>query len=36
VHNVIALALLAFIGAIVYAGAILGLFGKAWLRSFFR
>ena len=36
VHNVMALVLLGFVGAIVYAGAIFGLFGKAWLRAFFR
>ena len=36
VHNVMALVLLGLIGAIVYAGAILGLFGKAWLQSLFR
>ena len=36
VHNVMALALLGFVGAVVYAGAIFGLFGKAWLRSLFR
>jgi putative peptidoglycan lipid II flippase len=36
VHNVTALVLLGFVGAIVYAGAILALFGRAWLRAFFR
>ena len=36
VHNVMALALLGFVGAIVYAAAILALFGRAWLRTFFR
>jgi len=35
-HNVTALLLLAFIGAIVYGAAILVLFGKAWLASFWR
>jgi len=36
VHNVMALVLLGFTGALVYAGAILGLFGKTWLRTLFR
>jgi putative peptidoglycan lipid II flippase len=36
VHNVMALVLLGFVGAIVYAGAILGLFGRTWLRAFLR
>jgi hypothetical protein len=36
VHNVMALVLLGFVGAIVYGGAILGLFGRAWLRAFLR
>jgi len=27
---------LGFIGALVYGGAILGLFGKAWLASLWR
>ena len=35
-HNVTALLLLGFVGALVYGGAILGLFGKAWLASFWR
>jgi putative peptidoglycan lipid II flippase len=35
-HNWLALLLLAFLGALVYGGAILGLFGKAWLASFWR
>ncbi len=35
-HNVTALALLAFLGALIYGAAILGLFGKAWLASFWR
>jgi hypothetical protein len=35
-HNWMALLLLAFLGALVYGGAILGLFGKAWLASFLR
>jgi putative peptidoglycan lipid II flippase len=35
-HNWMALALLAFLGALVYGGAVLGLFGKAWLASFWR
>ena len=35
-HTWLALLLLAFIGALVYGGAILGLFGKAWLASFWR
>jgi len=32
-HNVTALLLLAFLGALVYGGAVLGLFGKAWIAS---
>jgi putative peptidoglycan lipid II flippase len=35
-HNWLALLLLAFLGALVYGGAILGLFGRAWLASFWR
>ena len=35
-HNLAALLLLAFLGALVYGGAILGLFGRAWLGSFWR
>ena len=35
-HTWLALLLLAFLGALVYGGAILGLFGKAWLASFWR
>jgi putative peptidoglycan lipid II flippase len=35
-HNWMALALLAFLGTLVYGGAILGLFGKAWLASLWR
>jgi putative peptidoglycan lipid II flippase len=35
-HNVTALLLLGFLGALVYGGAILGLFGKSWLASFWR
>src|SRR4051794_39154984 len=35
-HNVTALLLLGFLGALVYGGAILGLFGRAWLGSFWR
>jgi len=35
-HHWMALLLLAFLGALVYGGAILGLFGKAWLASFWR
>jgi putative peptidoglycan lipid II flippase len=35
-HNVTALLLLGFLGAIVYGGATLGLFGKAWLQSLLR
>jgi putative peptidoglycan lipid II flippase len=35
-HNVTALVLLAFLGAIVYGAAIYALFGKAWLASLFR
>ncbi len=35
-HNATALLLLAFVGAIVYGAAILGLFGRAWLASFWR
>jgi putative peptidoglycan lipid II flippase len=35
-HTWLALLLLAFIGALVYGGAVLGLFGKAWLASFWR
>ena len=35
-HTWFALLLLAFIGALAYGGAILGLFGKAWLGSFWR
>jgi len=36
VHNVLALVLLAFIGMLAYGAAVLGLFGRAWLVSFFR
>jgi len=36
VHHAMALVLLGLIGALVYGGAIFGLFGKAWLRSLFR
>jgi putative peptidoglycan lipid II flippase len=36
VHNLMALLLLGFTGALVYGTAIFGLFGKAWLRTFFR
>jgi putative peptidoglycan lipid II flippase len=35
-HNWLALLLLAFLGALVYGGVILGLFGKAWLAWFWR
>src|SRR2546423_5698340 len=35
-HTWLALLLLGFLGALVYGGAILGLFGKAWLASFWR
>jgi putative peptidoglycan lipid II flippase len=35
-HDLVALVLLGFIGAIVYAGAIFALFGKAWIMSFGR
>src|ERR1043165_7116991 len=35
-HTWLALLLLGFIGALVYGGAILGLFGKGWLASFWR
>jgi hypothetical protein len=35
-HNWTALVLLAFLGALVYGAAIYGLFGKAWLASFWR
>lgn len=35
-HTWLALLLLAFLGALVYGGAILALFGKAWLASFWR
>ena len=35
-HNLTALVLLGFLGAIVYGAAVLGLFGKAWLASLFR
>ena len=36
VHNALALVLLGFLGALVYGGAILGLFGKAWLAGLWR
>jgi putative peptidoglycan lipid II flippase len=36
VHNVMALMLLGLIGALAYGAAIYGLFGKAWLRSFWK
>lgn len=36
VHNVMAVLLLVFLGALVYGAAILGLFGRAWLASFWR
>jgi putative peptidoglycan lipid II flippase len=35
-HNILALALLGFVGAVVYGGAIYALFGRAWLTSFVR
>ena len=35
-HTWLALLLLAFIGALTYGAAILGLFGKAWVASFWR
>ena len=35
-RSILALLLLAAIGAAVYGGAVLGLFGKAWLASLFR
>jgi putative peptidoglycan lipid II flippase len=35
-HNVTALLLLAFVGALVYGAAIVGLFGKAWLAGLLR
>jgi len=35
-HNITALVMLAFLGALAYGAAIYGLFGKAWLVSFFR
>ena len=35
-HTWLAVLLLAFLGALVYGGAILGLFGRAWLGSFWR
>jgi putative peptidoglycan lipid II flippase len=35
-HDLTALVLLAFIGAVVYAAALLALFGKAWIVSFGR
>jgi putative peptidoglycan lipid II flippase len=35
-HTIVALVLLALIGALAYGGAILGLFGKSWLASFWR
>ena len=35
-HNLIALMLLGFVGAVVYAGAIFALFGKTWIVSFGR
>jgi putative peptidoglycan lipid II flippase len=35
-HTWLALLLLAFLGALTYGAAILGLFGKAWLASFWR
>jgi putative peptidoglycan lipid II flippase len=35
-HNWTALLLLAFLGALVYGAAIVGLFGKSWLASFWR
>jgi putative peptidoglycan lipid II flippase len=36
VHNVMALMLLGLIGALAYGATIYGLFGKAWLRSFWK
>ncbi len=36
VHNALALVLLGFLGALVYGGAIFGLFGKAWLTNLWR
>ena len=35
-HNWLALLLLGFLGALVYGAAIIGLFGKVWLGSFWR
>jgi putative peptidoglycan lipid II flippase len=35
-HNLTALLLLGFLGTLAYGGAILGLFGRAWLASFWR
>ena len=35
-HTWLALLLLAFIGALTYGAAILGLFGRAWVASFWR
>ena len=35
-HSILALLLLAAIGAVVYGGAILGLFGKTWAVALFR
>ena len=35
-HNLIALMLLGFVGAVVYVGAIFALFGKTWIMSFGR
>jgi putative peptidoglycan lipid II flippase len=36
VHNILALVLLGLIGALAYGAAIYALFGKAWVRAFFR
>ena len=35
-HNLTALVLLAFVGAVVYSAALLALFGKTWILSFGR
>jgi len=35
-HSVLALLVLAAIGAAVYGGAVLGLFGKAWVAALWR
>jgi len=35
-HNLVALALLAAVGAVAYAAALFGLFGKVWILSFGR